>query len=146
MGDVVGSCDRAREWISADLDGELSEIERALLRVHVAGCASCAEHVRAVAGATVQLRFAALEQPELAPFAVPRGSRVSLRTVQAVAAAAAVAGAAGLGTLFAAPQEPSSPVPRHVPSRIVDVTDQKLLGLGRTYLKTPQQSSFREAQ
>ena len=63
--------------------------------------------------------------------------------VALVAAAAAVAAAAGLGTLLAAPQEPNSPVPRRVPSRIVDVTDQKLLGLGRTYLKAPQRSRFR---
>ena len=143
MGDVLATCERARAWMSADLDGELSEIERALLRAHVADCAGCTGHVRELAAATVRLRFAALEQPDLPAFVAPRTSRVPLRAVQAVAAAAAVATAAGLGTLLGAPQAPSSPAPHRVPSRIVDVTDQKLLGLGRTYLKTPQRPNFR---
>lgn len=35
------NCKKARMWISADLDGELSPREKALLEAHLAGCATC---------------------------------------------------------------------------------------------------------
>ena len=38
-------CERAREWASLRLDGELSELERALLDAHTRNCAACAEYV-----------------------------------------------------------------------------------------------------
>jgi predicted anti-sigma-YlaC factor YlaD len=127
--------------MSADLDGELSEIERALLRAHVADCGACDEHARSIAAAAVQLRFAALEQPDLPPFVVARRSRVSLRAVQAVAAAAAVAAATGLGTTLRVPAEPAAAAPQRTPSRIVDITDHKLVSIGPTYLKAPRRGS-----
>ena len=34
-------CETSREWVSLRLDGELSELEEAMLRRHVAGCADC---------------------------------------------------------------------------------------------------------
>jgi predicted anti-sigma-YlaC factor YlaD len=145
VGDVVGSCDRAREWISADLDGELSEIERALLRAHVADCLACEERARAVAATTVQLRYAGLEQPELPPYVVARRSRVSVRTLQTGAAAAAVAAAAVLGTAFGVAQQGSPSAPQPAPSKIVDITDHKLVSIGPTYLK-PRQRGRIEAQ
>jgi predicted anti-sigma-YlaC factor YlaD len=132
-------CERAREWASVDLDGQLAELERALLRAHLERCEDCAEHVRALAATTAQLRFARLAQPELPPFAAPRRGLVSLRAVQTAAAAAAVAVAAGLGAALGVQGRPTSPAPAHAgvpaPSRIVDVTDHKLSALGRTYLR-----------
>ena len=35
------SCDRAREWASLRLDGELSQLEGAMLASHVDRCAEC---------------------------------------------------------------------------------------------------------
>jgi predicted anti-sigma-YlaC factor YlaD len=93
-------CDRAREWASLRLDGELSELESALLGAHVERCADCRAFVDDVDLATTALRSASLE-PLMTPVALPRrrvGSRT--RTLQAAAAAALVLTAAGLGSLF----------------------------------------------
>src|SRR5205085_1401806 len=72
--------------------GELSELELAQLDVHLATCAQCAEYAVLIAGATQQLRSAALEQPS-EPFFVP-GLRRRLRVIPAAAAAAVVVGVA----------------------------------------------------
>lgn len=137
MGEVLRTCDRAREWISADLDGELSELECALLRAHLAGCIYCAAQVRGLADATVRLRFAALDRGDVPQFTVPRRRRLSLRAVQAGAAAFAVAGVAGLGALLPTPGGPTAAAPKPEQSRILGATDRKLQELGRTYLQQP---------
>jgi ferric-dicitrate binding protein FerR (iron transport regulator) len=92
-------CDRAREWVSLRVDGELSELEGALLEAHLKRCAGCREFADDLAGLTGALRAAALD-PLTAPIMLPRRTRVSLRAFQATAAAAAVVLAAGLGSLF----------------------------------------------
>jgi predicted anti-sigma-YlaC factor YlaD len=92
-------CDRAREWASLRADGELSELEGALLDAHLKRCLGCRAFADDIAGVTDALRAAALEQLT-APVVLPRRTRVSLRTFQASAAAAAVLMAAGLGSLF----------------------------------------------
>jgi ferric-dicitrate binding protein FerR (iron transport regulator) len=91
------TCERARMWASLQLDGELSELERALLDAHLARCEACAVFVREVEGATQQLRTAELERlPH--PIALPSRRR-SLRPVHVSAAAALLAMAIGLGAL-----------------------------------------------
>lgn len=93
-------CDRAREWASLRLDGELSELESALLVAHLERCAECRVFADDVDAATATLRSAQLE-PLTAPVALPRrtvGRRT--RALQAGAAAALVVTAAGLGSLF----------------------------------------------
>jgi len=84
-------CDRAREWASLRLDGELSELERALLDAHTRNCAACAEYVADVGALTVALRSAELERPPR-PIVLPlRGSYAwATRALQAGAATAAV--------------------------------------------------------
>jgi hypothetical protein len=47
------ACDRAREWATADVDGELSSFERVLLNAHLAECPTCREFQVAVNGFTV---------------------------------------------------------------------------------------------
>src|SRR6266536_2332725 len=92
-------CDRAREWASLRLDGELSELELALLDAHVARCEDCCLFAYEVAAATVLLRDAQLE-PLTAPIVLPRRRvRTGTRAFKASAAAALVLGAAGLGSL-----------------------------------------------
>src|SRR4026208_1950882 len=54
-------CERAQAWASLELDGELSQIERALLATHVRGCAACAETVAGVRTLTHAPRNAPLE-------------------------------------------------------------------------------------
>jgi anti-sigma factor RsiW len=96
------TCDRAREWSSLRLDGELSELESVLLDAHLKQCNACSVFAVAAEAVALQLRCAAperLDQPVRLP---ARRTASSLRAVQLGAAAALVAAAAGLGTLFGA--------------------------------------------
>jgi anti-sigma factor RsiW len=99
MGAVLTvECERARTWASLGLDGELSQVEQALLRAHVGRCAACAEFAHDLDGLTQELRRAPLERP--AAEAVPeRRARSGRRMLQLGAAAAAVVLAAGFGSL-----------------------------------------------
>jgi anti-sigma factor RsiW len=99
MGAVLTvECERARTWASLGLDGELSQVEQALLRAHVGRCAACAEFARDLDGLTQELRRAPLERP--AAEAVPERRRHSgRRMLQLGAAAAAVVLAAAFGSL-----------------------------------------------
>jgi predicted anti-sigma-YlaC factor YlaD len=93
------SCERAREWASLRLDGELSEFEQALLDAHLERCAPCAAYAGNVTAATEALRRAEPSRMSV-PVALPLRRRVSLRAVSAAAAAAAIVAAVGLGTLI----------------------------------------------
>ena len=92
-------CDRAREYASLRLDGELSDFERALLDSHLERCPSCRVFADDLAAVTDRLRAAPLEQPGIA-VTLPRRRFVALRNVQVSAAAAAVVGVVGMGALF----------------------------------------------
>ena len=92
------NCERAREWSSLRLDGELPQLQRAMLRKHLAACPGCTEFDSDLAGATLALRTAPLELLER-PVAIPRRRRSALRIAPAFAAAAAVAFVFGLGPL-----------------------------------------------
>jgi hypothetical protein len=93
------NCARARAWVSHEVDGELSQLERVFLAAHVrrcAGCAGFAEHVRSL---TNLVRAAPHETPtrtiEL-PVRRPARTRVAARVAIATAL---VALAGGLGVL-----------------------------------------------
>jgi anti-sigma factor RsiW len=97
-------CERAREWGSLGLDGELSELERVLLDSHLRRCAACAAYVVEITAITETIRAAALE-PVLQPVAIPLRRRFAYasRAWPAGAAAAAVlAVTLGLGTQLGA--------------------------------------------
>ncbi len=91
-------CERAQEWASLELDGELSQLERVLLATHLRRCAACAETVAGVRSMTAALRAAPYEplgKPAFVPTAEKRRSR-PLAVRLALAATLAVV-AAGLG-------------------------------------------------
>ena len=93
-------CALARESVSADLDGELSELDLHRVRAHLRVCADCsawAEHVKA---ATTQLRETPFEAPAAVAFDLPRRGRTwrigpALAVGSAAALVAAVAVALG---------------------------------------------------
>ena len=99
MGAVLAvECERARSRASLGLDGELSQVEQALLRAHIGCCASCAGFERDLAALTLEIRRAPLLRPTRAAMPDRRRS-TGRRVLQVGVAAAAVAIAAALGSL-----------------------------------------------
>lgn len=110
-------CERAREWLSLAVDGELSRFERALVDRHLSGCPECAAFGAEVRGFTLALRAAPAERLTH-PVAIPERRRraVAFRPAQAAVAALAVV-AVGAGTLSSSlrTEERRTPRPAAVP-------------------------------
>jgi predicted anti-sigma-YlaC factor YlaD len=88
-------CERVRGQISVGLDGELSQLERAMIASHVERCATCREYQGEVSCFTQVIREAPLE-PMARAITIPRRRRhVGTRVQVAAAAAVAVAALAG---------------------------------------------------
>ena len=83
-------CERAAQFVSLELDGELSLFERAMLKRHLHRCEPCAAYARDVTGLTGLLRAAPVEQIRL-PIAFSLQRRRVSRVLPRVAATAAVA-------------------------------------------------------
>jgi predicted anti-sigma-YlaC factor YlaD len=112
-------CERARGLVSAWLDGELSELDRARLDSHVAECDACRDYRRSVQHTTQVLRAAALEELRV-PIVLPRPRHRLARIAQtgsAAAAAAAVAVIALTGTFERHPSQPA-PVSKIAPTKV----------------------------
>lgn len=90
-------CQTARETISAELDGEASEIESAAARRHRAECSDCDQFAVAVATTTTAVRSAAPLRPSRRPLPLPAPGRVASRSAMAGGFAAALLVAALLG-------------------------------------------------
>lgn len=102
--DTAHRCDRARAWASLRVDGELSQLESALLAAHLRGCATCSAFAAEVEASTRALRatpLAQLPQPVLVPAISRRAAR---RGAGGLVAAAAVVAASLTGALLALDQ------------------------------------------
>jgi len=86
----TSACERAAQWISLDLDGELSQLERAALGRHLHGCARCREIGAGVRAFTTLLREAPLVELDR-PVELPPARRPRARTVRRVGASLAFA-------------------------------------------------------
>src|SRR5438445_586854 len=84
------ACERASEFVSLELDGELSLFERAILRRHLQRCERCAASSRQITALTEMVRTAPVEQIRVS-IDIWRRRRRAFRVVQSVAATAAVA-------------------------------------------------------
>jgi anti-sigma factor RsiW len=89
-------CERARQWASLRADGELSELEAALLEKHLEACPACSSFSVRLAATTEAMRAAAHERPQIhyprferPVVRLPVGRRVAIVAI----AAAAVIGA-----------------------------------------------------
>lgn len=110
---MSGECDRARQWASTEVDGELSSFECVLLHAHLDACPSCRDFSETITGLTTALREARLEQLER-PIAISRPRRRSRLRLAPAAAAMAVA-AVGLGSFLATSMRSGSVAPLHTP-------------------------------
>jgi predicted anti-sigma-YlaC factor YlaD len=125
-------CARARFWASLRIDGELSELEGALLDAHLARCAECCDVVGGFEGSTASLRTAALAKP--APVAIPHGG-TSRRVLAAMFVAAVVAVAAIAGGLVHHESATSTTRPHTAVAVVASVdTPDQLRRLRRTTL------------
>jgi hypothetical protein len=136
-------CERARAWASLRADGELSELESALLDAHLGRCADCHAFSRSAQNMAFALRTAQLEHP--APVAVRplTGShrRTFVRTAQFAVAAAFVV-AAGFLASASGPDRSSAPTSKPVamvagadsPDNLRELRRPGLIGQGRREL------------
>jgi predicted anti-sigma-YlaC factor YlaD len=111
------ACDRAREAASFALDGELSQLERALLERHVDRCPACAAFSADVTALTLELRAAAfvpLERPIELPLRRRAGHGLRHAGAWAAAASVAVTAVLGVTALSAQRARPGTPVVRNV--------------------------------
>ena len=90
-----GACDRARQWATADVDGELSKFEGVLLRAHLDGCPPCAEFHASIAGLTQVIRQTPLERLERFIEIKRVRRKLGLRLAPAAAAMAVLFGVLG---------------------------------------------------
>jgi anti-sigma factor RsiW len=108
------SCERAAQFVSLELDDELSTFERAMLERHLARCARCAEDARRTSALTELLRSVPAEGMSV-PVEVSRRRRPRLVVLQSVAGVAVVAIAGTWLGLSISERETSRP-PAQVPS------------------------------
>src|SRR3954447_26712487 len=91
----ANACDRATQWLSLELDGELSQLEQAALTRHLDGCARCSAVSADVRAFTTVLRNAPLVELERPVGVVaPRRARVARRATAGLAFAGVLAAAA----------------------------------------------------
>ena len=100
------ACQRAREAVSIQLDGELSELGSARLAAHLRDCEACAAYALEVAAMTTRLRSAPLEQPAIEVALPSRRGRVAVPL--AVAAAAVAASVVAVGQILTPGGSPAS--------------------------------------
>jgi anti-sigma factor RsiW len=103
-------CDRARQWASLRVDGELTELEDALLDRHLEDCPACRSFAARLEATTELVRAEPYERPEIdyaplerRPIRLPVGRR---------AAIVAVAAAAALGSFVGSSLQRPAPAPR----------------------------------
>lgn len=121
-------CQAARVWISAAIDGEATETERAALRAHIADCAACREWAALAESLVLRVRTAEpalpsrqLVLPPAPALPVRRRRRTPVRALAAVTlAAAAIAGGVFAGTLGAGTPEQQHTPPQRVIVAIAD--------------------------
>jgi anti-sigma factor RsiW len=107
-------CERVRFQASLELDGELSQFERAMLTAHVARCEACRAYQDDLLALTRHMRTTPLELLT-SPIVLPRRRRAVARPLQFAALAAVVVATAGSAAgllesdLSTPPQRPARP-------------------------------------
>src|SRR5436305_13429952 len=126
-------CQRARESVSAQLDGELSELGSARLSAHLRECEACTAYTLELSAIATRLRAAPLERPGTGVALPARRRRAGMQ----IAAAAAVAGAAASSLAVAqwlrSARRPARPATGGLTAASLqqDVVSQDLLAMER---------------
>lgn len=129
-------CERARAWASLRVDGELSELESALLDAHLGRCAACRSFATGAEGVAAALRSAGVQQPTPLVLAARPARRTGLRALQ-VAAAVAIVASAGVLAAFAGPSQTAAAKPVSMvagldtPDRLRELRRPALIGQSR---------------
>jgi len=103
------ACERVRVQVSLELDGELSQLERAMVAAHVLRCADCRAYRSDVHAFTRALRAAALEIAPAVTVRRYRRSAAAMRFQAGVAAAMAFA-VVGVATQVVQSRPDGSPI------------------------------------
>ena len=100
-------CDRVRSQVSLELDGELSQLERAMVAAHLERCPDCSAYESEVTSFTHLLRQAPLKELE-SPVVIRKPHRTIAARLQAgVAAAVAVAALGAASQVVPEAQDPA---------------------------------------
>jgi predicted anti-sigma-YlaC factor YlaD len=124
LRDRERGCGRAREWISLRVDGELSELERLLLRRHLGRCTECREFAEGVRAATLLIRTTPVARPSrsLGPDPVPVRAPRRFRLAAAAGLAALAAGVGvGVGVLIGSDRDAPLPIAPQAPGPVADL-------------------------
>jgi predicted anti-sigma-YlaC factor YlaD len=92
-------CERARAWASLRTDGELSELESALLDAHLGRCEPCRTFAQDTEAVATTLRAAHLERPAPLVLVSGRSRRNGVRALRLASAVAAVVAVGIAGAL-----------------------------------------------
>lgn len=135
-------CQRAREAVSAQLDGELSELGSARLSAHLRECDACAAYALDLASISTRLRTAPLERPQTS-VELPARRRPALQLAAVAAAVVAVAAsslALGHALGSSGPSAPTATRSVTAPTLGQDIVNQHILALER---RLPRSGSLR---
>jgi anti-sigma factor RsiW len=126
-------CQRARESVSAQLDGELSELGSARLSAHLRECEDCAGYALELASIATRLRAAPLARPGTGVALPARRRRAGLQIAAAAAVAIAAASSLALGHALRSSNRPAQTATRvvTVPSLQQDIVSQHILAMER---------------
>ena len=139
-------CERACRWVSLRVDGELSELESALLDDHLGRCRSCRVFASGVEDVATALAGARLERPAPLALVFPRRRRQSpvLRSAAAAtlivvaAVAALVTGVAGHGQSARAAKPVAMVQGSDSPNELRELRRSSLIDQGRVIPRNRQ--------
>lgn len=126
-------CQQARESVSAQLDGELSELASARLSAHLRECEACTAYALELFAIATRLRAAPLERPGTGVALPVRRRRAGLQIAAAAAVAVAAASSLALGHALRSSNRPARTATRIVtsPSLQQDIVSQHILAMER---------------
>jgi len=114
-------CERVREQVSLELDGELSQLERKMVATHLERCADCRAFEETINTFTEELRAAPLELLQRA-VVVRRSRRISLTGARVGVAATLAIAAFGLASQLGQSSQPTASLPSTTGTDLIEAS------------------------